>query len=159
MKNRLLQAYKQAPWRVQMQWIGLFLLALALVTILAGVYLNINANAAAAGRNIQFLESDIDDLNDEIARLTTNLAKASSVERMSKRAQELGFKMIDPETAVYLEIPGYLPKDTLTLAPSRTTYIEETPLVLSSYKTSLWDWFVEHLWQIPSEAVTEGSAP
>jgi len=55
MKNRLLQAYKQAPWRVQLQWIGLFLLGLVLVAGITGLYLNISAQAATAGRKIQSL--------------------------------------------------------------------------------------------------------
>ena len=55
MKNRLLQAYKQAPWRIQIQWIGLFLLGLVLVASIIGLYLSISAQAAASGRSIQFL--------------------------------------------------------------------------------------------------------
>lgn len=146
MKNRLLQAYKQAPWRIQLQWIGLFLLGLVLVAAVTGLYLNISAQAATAGRKIQYLESEISDINNRIAELTTDLAVAKSSAYMSSRAEELGFKMIDPNQAVYLAIPGYDPNADLVLAPPRVNTISDTPIVRSSYKTSLWEWFVKQIW-------------
>jgi hypothetical protein len=161
MKNRILQAYKQAPWRVQLQWIGLFLLGLVLVAAVAGLYLNISAQAATAGRNIQFLESNIDDINNEIAELTTELARVTVTRNMKQRAEELGFKLIDPKQAVYLEIPGYNPHADLVLAPPRVNIIPQSPVVQSSYKISLWDWFVEKIW-VPSNSaigIEEGVTP
>jgi hypothetical protein len=161
MKNRILQAYKQAPWRVQLQWIGLFLLGLVLVAAVAGLYLNISAQAATAGRNIQFLESNIDDINNEIAELTTELAMVTVTRNMKQRAEELGFKLIDPKQAVYLEIPGYNPHADLVLAPPRVNIIPQSPVVQSSYKISLWDWFVEKIW-VPSNSaigIEEGVTP
>jgi hypothetical protein len=47
----LTQAYSQAPWRKQMQIIGLFLLVLVL-TALVGIYLSVTARAAAVGRDL-----------------------------------------------------------------------------------------------------------
>lgn len=161
MKNRILQAYKQAPWRVQMQWIGLFLLGLVLIAAVAGLYLNISAQAATAGRMIQSLESDIDEINNEIAELTTQLARLNATENMKTRAEELGFEIIDPNQAVYLEIPGYNPNADLVLAPPRVNIISESPIVQSSYKISLWDWFAEKIWD-PSNTVLgidEGTTP
>lgn len=146
MKNRLLQAYRQAPWRIQLQWIGLFLLGLVLVAAVTGLYLNISAQAATAGRKIQSLESEISDINNRIAELTTDLAVAKSSQYMSNRAEEMGFMMIDPNQAVYLEIPGYDPHADLVLAPPRVNTFSETPIVRSSYKTSLWEWFVTQIW-------------
>ena len=54
--QRLTQAYRQTPWRTQLQWIGLFLLALILLATVAGIYLSVSAGAAAVGREIQQLE-------------------------------------------------------------------------------------------------------
>lgn len=161
MKNRILQAYKQAPWRVQLQWIGLFLLGLVLVAAVAGLYLNISAQAATAGRNIQFLESNIDELNNEIAELTTELAGVTVTSNMKERAEELGFQLIDPKQAVYLEIPGYNPDADLVLAPPRVNIIPQSPVVQSSYKISLWDWFVEKIWNPSNDmlGIEEGVTP
>jgi len=152
MKKNIIQAYKQAPWRVQLQWIGLFLLGLVLIAAITGVYLNISAQAATSGRMIQFIASDIDDINNEIIELTTDLAEAKSAENMLKRAEELGFKLIDPKTAVYLEIPGYNPENYVSLAPPRVSLISESPIIRSSYKVSLWGWLMERVWQLPLTA-------
>lgn len=156
MKNRLLQAYKQSPWRVQLQWIGLFLLGLVLVAAITGVYLSISAQAAAAGRNIQSLNYQINEINDEIADLTTDLASAQSAEKMMTRAKELGFRMLDPKEAVYMEVPGLDPDAGLELAPPRVNVLEETPLIQPTYKSSLWDWFVSNIWQVSGDAAEGG---
>jgi hypothetical protein len=150
MKNRILQAYKQAPWRIQIQWIGLFLLGLVLIASITGVYLSVSAQAAASGRKIQSLESEIDTINNEIAELTSDLAQARSVDRMKSKAESLGYVPLDPHQAVYLEIPGYDPNADLVLAPPRVNIIVESPSVLSAYRTSLWDWLVQNIWQPPS---------
>jgi hypothetical protein len=150
MKNRVLQAYKQAPWRIQLQWIGLFLLGLVLIASITGVYLSISAQAAASGRKIQSLESEINNINNEIAVLTAELATIKSIEAMQSRAQALGFVPINPHEAVYLEIPGYDPLADLVMAPPRVSIISESPTVLSAYKTSLWEWLVQNIWQTPS---------
>ena len=153
MKNRIIQAYKQAPWRIQLQWIGLFLLGLVLIASLTGIYLSINAQAASAGRNIQGLESDIDNINNEIASLTTDLAIARSTERMLSRAKELGFTLRQPGQALYLEIPGYDPNTALLLAPPRVNTIIEAPTVRQSYKLSLWDWLTDTIWNTSSTTI------
>ncbi|MBG0787696.1 MAG: hypothetical protein H0S79_21615 [Anaerolineaceae bacterium] len=155
MKKRLIQAYKQAPWRTQMQWIGLFLLALVLVATIAGLYLSVNAQAAAAGRSVQGLESDIENMTNEISDLMTKLAKAQSSEKMMTRAEELGFHMLDPETAIYVEVPGLDPDAGVVLAPPRSNTIIQTPLIQDSYTSSLWDWFVNNIW-MGSNDLTEG---
>ena len=155
MKKRLIQAYKQAPWRTQLQWIGLFLLALVLVATIAGLYLSVNAQAAAAGRSVQSLESNIEDTTDEISDLMTKLAKAQSSEKMMTRAEELGCHLLDPEAAVYIEVPGLDPDAGVVLAPPRANTIIDTPIIQDSYTSSLWDWFVNNIW-MGSDSLTEG---
>lgn len=149
MKNRLIQAYKQAPWRIQLQWIGLFLLGLLLIASVTGVYLSVSAQAAAAGRRIQSLERRINNINNEITQLTSDLASAKSAQNMSTRAEELGFILLDPHQAMYLEIPGYRPKADLILAPPRENLITQSPIVRSSYRSSVWDWLLAQI-QVPS---------
>jgi cell division protein FtsL len=157
MKKRLLQAYKQSPWRVQMQWIGLFLLGLVLVAAITGIYLSISAQAAAAGRNIQSLDYQINEINDEISDLTTDLASAQSTDKMMTRAKELGFRMLNPSEAVYMEVPGLDPDAELELAPPRVNVLEETPLIQPTYKSSLWDWFVSNIWLVSGDAIGGGN--
>ncbi len=95
---------------------------------------------------IQSLDRDIVDINNDISEMTTELARLASTEKMKSRAEELGFKLVDPKKAIYLEIPGYNPNADLVLAPPRVNIIPEAPIVQPSYKISLWDWFVERIW-------------
>jgi len=150
MKNPILQAYKQAPWRIQLQWIGLFLLGLVLIASITGIYLSISGQAAASGRKIQSLESQISNINNEIADLTAELAAARSIDNMMARAKDLGYVPLNPHEAIYLEIPGYDPHADLVLAPPRVNIITESPTVLSSYRMSLWDWLSQNIWQTSS---------
>lgn len=156
----MIQAYKQAPWRIQLQWIGLFLLAIILVALIMGIYLSVSAQAAASGRNIQAYERRIANINNEIAILTTELARVKSASNMRDRAEQLGFIAIDPQEAMYLEIPGYDPKAELVLAPPRVSMMSEPPILRSSYRISLWDWFIGQIWQplpgltTPEEEIT-----
>lgn len=156
MKKSPLQAYKQSPWRIQLQWIGLFLLGLVLVTAITGVYLSISAQAATTGRKIQFMENDIDEINNEIADLTTALASTRSTEKMLTKAENLGFKLLDSNQAKYLTIPSYVPEPDLALAPPRVNVIAESPIVKSAYRSSLWDWFVKQFWYITDNSSSEG---
>ena len=45
-------AYKQAPWRVQRQWISAFLLILLSLSMVAALYLDVPARAALTGRDV-----------------------------------------------------------------------------------------------------------
>ena len=150
MKNRIIQAYKQAPWRIQLQWIGLFLLGLVLIASITGIYLSISAQAATSGRKIQSLERQITNINNEIAELTADLAVANSIENMKSRAASMGFVPLNPREAVYLEVPGYNPHAELVLAPPRVNIITESPTLLSAYRTSLWDWLAKNIWRAPT---------
>lgn len=146
MKKNILQAYKQAPWRVQLQYIGLFLLGLVLISAIMGVYLSISSQAATAGRRIQSLEDDMDEIHNEIAELTTTLAQKTSTTVMQTRAEAMGFRMMNVNEAVYLEIPGFDPHADLVLAPPMVNIVVEAPILREAYKTTLWDWFMKQIW-------------
>ncbi len=140
MKKNLVQAYKQAPWRTQIQWIGIFLLVLVGVAVVAGVYLMISGRAAAAGRRIQSLEAEISALEMEINDLKTQYAEVSSAKSLSQRAEALNMKMLDPLRALYIEVPGYIPPSQPALAPPPAIEDISTPVLLPEFTASLWDW-------------------
>lgn len=139
MTNRIIQAYRQAPWRAQLQWIGLFLLGLILCALVAAVYLNVSERAATAGREIQQLQSDSDDLERQIADLETKLAMLTSADQMLKRAQGMNFVSIEPGKATYLVIPGYAGRQPAVLAPPPGPSTTRAPLIRSTYTESLWE--------------------
>ncbi|MEK6255995.1 MAG: hypothetical protein N2C13_01600, partial [Chloroflexota bacterium] len=56
--NDLIQAYKQAPWRRQVQFVGMFTAVIAVVLTGVGIYLYVTASAATVGREIQDLQDE-----------------------------------------------------------------------------------------------------
>lgn len=145
--HRLTQAYSQAPWRKQLQWIGLFLLGLILVSLIAGIYLNVTARAATIGRSIQEMRREIDALKLSNADLETNLASITSSAEMEKRARELGFAPIDPDERLYIVVPGYTTRRPAVVASPPAPALRGAPSILPDYTQSLFDWLRERVFE------------
>lgn len=143
MTHLFTQAYQQAPWRLQIQRIGGFLVALVAVVIIAGVYLSISAQTATAGLEIQQLERKRESLDRTIADRRAKLAELTSAGVMSVRAAELGFVRPDMSTAIYMVIPGYQGRRPAVIAPPPSSNNLPSPIVKQSYRQSLWEWFFE----------------
>ncbi len=157
MNNRLIQAYRQAPWRVQLQWVGVFLLGLILVASVAGIYLNISTRTAEVGRNIQQLENLSDETERNIADLQTQLASLTSAAEMEKRAGELGFQPVQLDTAVYLTVPAYYDRQPAVLAPPPGPSLAAPPILQPNYTESLWDLFFQGF--LNNQQVLGGTQP
>ncbi len=141
-------AFRQAPWRVQLQYVGLLLLALVVVLVVAGIYLSISGQAAAAGLASYANDQERQDLERQIADRKARLALMTSASVMEARAKELGFTRIDPSQAFYVEVPGYTGKSSAVLAPPPGYLATEEPVVKSIYRQSLWDWLFRGINQL-----------
>jgi hypothetical protein len=137
------QAFKQAPWRSQAQMVGLFLLAMVIVLLVAGVYLTISGQAASAGLQAYNLNAERRTLERTIADRKSQLALITSATLMEERALDMGFDPADPDNVVYIVIPGYAGRQTAILAPPPGVIEEEGPVVKSTYRQSLWDWLFQ----------------
>jgi len=152
---------RQAPWRVQRQWVGLFLLGLVLVAMVAAIYLNITVRATLAGREIQMLESNTTNDQPDIPEnqrinsdLETQLAGLTSVESMQQRAEAMGFQPAVPDDFTYVTVPGYSPTNAVDMSiPSSGTPL--APLLLPEYNESLFDWLARQL----ASSVQAGGQP
>ena len=149
--SQIVQKVRQAPWRVQRQWVGLFLLGLVLVAMVAGIYLNITVRATMAGREIQMLESntvnddpDISDNRREISDLEIQLADLTSVESMQERAEAMGFRPATPEDMTYVIVPGYAAEKAVDLSTANSDS-SPAPTLLPAYSESLFDWITRTL--------------
>lgn len=159
--HRLTQAYSQAPWRKQVQMIGAFLLFLVIVALIASMYLDVTARAAAIGREIQRLEfgdasysvTHVDDPEDtdwsilELqqinADLETQLAWLTSDTVMKERAIDLGFEPVTPEQILYVEVPGYIPPQPVQIAPPPGAVMSQNPVTLRAEPVTLLEWLKE----------------
>jgi hypothetical protein len=143
LNQRIIQAYKQAPWRVQLQWIGILLLVLVVGMLIAGVYLYLSAEATAAGTQIRTLELEREDLQIRIADLSTQLAFLRSAAFMQSRAEALGFKNASQEDIVYVQVPGYTGRQVVFLAPPPGNDPRDASIIKPAYKESLWEWLYQ----------------
>lgn len=157
MSQQNLQSYKQARWRTRIQragWLMLIVLCFIFISIL---YLNISAQAANAGLNVQYMQITRQALVREIANGKVELAAANSSTQMQKRAEALGYKPITADKAVYVMIPGYVGKQPVNLAPPPGSDLLPQPILKPSYTQSLW----EVIFQQPSPVIpsTGGKIP
>lgn len=143
MTNRFVQAYRQAPWRSQFQWIVIFLLGLVMLAFVAGIYLTVSEHSATTGREIQQMSAEIDAMSSQIADMETQLAALTSATQMEKRAEGMGFAAIDPASATYLIVPGYIGRQPVVLAPAPGTKSTPASLIRSNYTESLWEWLFQ----------------
>ncbi len=143
MTTKLVQAYRQAPWRVQLQRLGYIALGIIMVLLVAALYLNISARAATAGLDFQGLDFQRQSLQREIADLDATLAQVTSEDSMRARAEAMGFKPISSDQAVYVVVPGYAGRQPVSLAPVPDTSMLAEPIIKPSYTQSLWEFLFQ----------------
>ncbi|MBE0699462.1 MAG: hypothetical protein IH586_21270, partial [Anaerolineaceae bacterium] len=142
---RLMQAYRQAPWRTQIQRIAILLLVLIAIGSIAGLYLSVSAQAATAAIQIRQFEATRDALKQVHSNLESELALNNTSENMAKRAQELGYQPLDTQSVQYLLIPEYPGRQPAMIAPPPEMPHLVRPLIRSSYTQSLWDWVLDNM--------------
>jgi hypothetical protein len=142
--TQIIHAYKQAPWRIQRQWIGAFLLVVIGGAMVAALYLDVTARAAVAGRKIQELRYEVMTIQRENADLETELADLTSTAVMKQRAIELGYRPVQPGELDYVAVPGFFKPepDILLAAVDTMPHVEIQP---AEYTQSLLEWFDEQI--------------
>ena len=155
--SQIVQKVRQAHWRVQRQWIGLFLLGLVAVSMVAGIYLNITVRATLAGREIQLLQSHYIDDQRTNSDFDTQLAGLTSVESMQQRADAMGFQPANPEDITYLVVSGYEPKSAVDMSQAAAAIQDQSqkPIILPDYTESLFDWITRTI----ASSVPAGGQP
>jgi hypothetical protein len=160
--QQLTHAYEQAPWRRQMYMIGVILLILVSAAIVAGIYLNVTARAATVGRQIQemqvrvygyhYLTNDageamvpIEELEQRIANLTSQLAILTSYQVMQERVNDLNLQPFDADHVQYMEVPGYIDRQTTILAPPPEPIVVTASSIDPLFKESLFVWVADQV--------------
>ena len=142
--TQIIHAYKQAPWRVQRQYVGAFLLAVIGTSMVAALYLQVTARAARAGREIQEMRLEITTVQRTNADLETKLADLTSTSTMESRAIEMGYRPVKPGELDYVAVPGYAaPEPAILLAAKDVTQFSQP--IPSEYTQSLIEWFDDRI--------------
>lgn len=152
--QRFTHAYSQAPWRKQLQLIGIFMLGVIVVALVAGIYLNVTARAATIGRNIQGLRFEIKEQELEIADLESHLALITSNREMQARAEELGFQQVDSDEIFFIVVPGYSGRQPKQMTSPDVKALPQTRTLSSDYTQSLFDWLRERVFE-PAAPLSE----
>lgn len=105
--DHLLRAFRQAPWRKQIQFVALLAIALLVIAILGGFYLTIASKAGTAGRDLQHYEMLKTELTQQNDELRAKLAELRAVTRLAERARVLGFVPAQAEQVEYLSVSNY----------------------------------------------------
>ena len=153
--QNITQAYSQAPWRKQLQWIGLFMLALIIVAMVAGIYLSVSAQASTAGREIQIMYAEMEKIRRNIEDMETQIAYLVSNSEMEKRAEELGFLSIESDEIFYILVPGYINPGQANLAEPPGSTLPAFPTISPEYTQSLVDWLSERVFDPASPLIQE----
>ena len=140
--TQIIHAHKQAPWRIQRQWIGAFLLALIGAAMIAALYLDVTARAAVAGREIQELRFEIATIQRANADLETQLGNLTSTAEMQRRALELGYRPVKPGELDYVPVPGFVVPEPAILLAAEDAVLPVQPIPFE-YTQSLLEWFSE----------------
>ena len=138
--TQFIHAHKQAPWRIQRQWIAAFLLLVIGAAMVAALYLDVTARAAVAGREIQELRMEMTTIQRTNADLETQLANLTSTAEMRRRALELGYRPVKPGELDYVPVPGFVPPEPTILLVAKDAPPRLQPLP-PEYTQSLLEWF------------------
>jgi cell division protein FtsL len=137
--TQIIHAYKQAPWRVQRQYVGAFLLAVVGMAMIAALYLDVTARAAMAGREIQDMRFEITTIQRANADLETQLADVTSTKEMERRALELGYRPVKPGELDYVPVPGFVAPEPQILSEADDSAAQSQALPVE-YTESLFEW-------------------
>lgn len=140
--NKFAQAYSQAPWRKQIQMVGLILLCLLFVVLVSSIYLNLNARVATYGREILLIQEEIQTLELINADLHTQLGILKSSAFLRERAIELGFIPIEKGEQIYIVVPGYLEGKPKVNSAYNLGTAKVTLTLPPIFTESLLDWFL-----------------
>jgi hypothetical protein len=154
--THLTHAYRQAPWRIQRQWAGAFLLGVLALTMISALYLDVTSQKAIIGREIQTLQYDTSEIQRENADMQTRLASLLSTRTMKARALALGFRPAESGEIQYLIVPGYVHSTGVSLAVTRPQ--TSAPATPPEYAQSLLDWISDYL-QSPASGIAGGVLP
>ncbi len=79
---------------------------IVVVALVAALYLVLVSNTAAQGRHIQQLQLELSRIRRENEQLEVEIAREASIERLWKRAVELGFEFLPVEMVEFVRAAG-----------------------------------------------------
>lgn len=135
------QAFRQAPWRLQIRTTGRTAFWIVGLLVLGAIYLAVNAEVARAGRELLVLESQRERLQRAHAELSAEHAALTAPELMMERAEHLGFRPAKPDEVTYLPVDYYVEPDEFLGPRPRLSERDRDSMLSPSYTETLGEWF------------------
>lgn len=139
--DELTRAFKQAPWRVQIQWLATAAALVVVLIAIGGMYLAEASRTATAGRDVQALQAQKAELEMAINRQRSLIAQMKSVGRLERRARELGYVPALAAQVEFIVVDGYRPVTAVTPQPVGSV----TPVEVVDYNETLGSWLARTL--------------
>lgn len=139
MPRKMVQAYHQAPWRLQIQNMGAYLIVIVVIAVMVMLRLVIMAQAATTGLNLRDDEYTREELLRTVSSLKITLGELTAVSAMEKRAIAAGFKPLKANTGMYVLVNGYTGRPQVSLAPPPGPDLLPNRLLRPEYTNSLWE--------------------
>ena len=98
---------------------------LILAALLGTIYLTQTSRIATVGRNVQFLQFELEELERQNIALEQAIAESQSLERLQNEARRLGFVQSQPEDNEYIVVEDY----PVTATPPPAPLVEETAVL------------------------------
>lgn len=141
--RKKIQAYRQAPWRVQTRLLSIGLAAVFGIMAMLGLFIFTGAQAAEAGLRVQSLIHDRDDLLRRLETQGGELARKQSEDWMRERALQLGFVPATADEIEYLPLPPMTPKEPEYVSPTSFLYSEQPVSLSPAYRETLLEWILQ----------------
>ena len=147
--QKIIEAYRNTPWRQQTQMLGLFAVFGFVAALVMIVYIWLTSMAGTYGLKVQEYQETARELEQQIEDKKAHLANLEVTASLTDRAVEAGFEMADPNRIRYLKVEGYYEQQSFQLAPHSPSELAEQKMQLPpEYTTSLIDWFGDMIYQL-----------
>lgn len=147
--QKIIEAYRNTPWRKQIQMLGLFAAFGVVVAVVMIVYVWVTSLAGAYGLKVQEYQATAQSLEQVIEDKNAQLADLTSLENLAARAAEQNYIPVDPNRIRYVEVEGYAGEQPIQLAPSTSVQPQTAQSQLPhEFTTSLIDWIWDMIYQI-----------
>jgi cell division protein FtsL len=147
--QKIIQAYRNTPWRRQAQMIGTFAAFGVVAALVMIAYIWVTSNAGTYGLQVQEIQETNRAISQEIEDAKAELADLTSNEKMAVRATEMGFVPINPNRVRYVVVSGYTSEPTPALAEDTASQTASEPNQLpAEFTTSLIDWLSAFIYKL-----------
>jgi len=155
--QKIIEAYRNTPWRKQIQMLGLFAVFGIVAALVMIVYIWVTSMAGTYGLQVQEYQATARALEQEIEDKKAKLASLEVTENLTERAVEAGFQMADMNRIRYLKVEGYYGPEPFQLAPRTPGFQQSQNVQLPpEYTTSLIEWMRQMIFELSLKTGSAG---